>query len=265
MIELNITYEGNVPGLAEHRLSIGQFGVPLRHLLFAVRRAANNMLRDAADRGEAKSGRLAAEADQIDIQIRSVREGSTDLDTCIAVVDPHDDPQMALWPEGLAEDAVSRVLDAIEKESKGVPRNSRVREYLRTLPFGLTRQYYALRVDGELRREVEVLAVRLPTEVDELPQLIEVVGKVVGVGFEPGRNFVRVKSSDASSSEITLNATATQVDRALEIREADVRVLALEPTSRLLRIERETDHRARLDVDAFVFAKWRNVLERLAH
>ena len=61
----------------EHRLGIGSFAVPLRALLMAARRTANNMIREAVDRKGSEVGRFAAEADRIDIQIVTLDEGST--------------------------------------------------------------------------------------------------------------------------------------------------------------------------------------------
>jgi hypothetical protein len=263
MIELKITFDGEVPGIPEHRLSVASFGKPLRHLLMAVRRTSNNMLREATDRRQTDVGRLAGEADQIDVQISVVGDGSTALTNVIAVQVPPG--QISMWPEGLAEDAVNKVLNDIEKESRGTHRNSAARGYLRSLPPGLTRQDYYLVVDGEIKNEVHLGPLNLPIEMNTLPYLIEVEGKVIGVGFEPGRPFVRIKASDPSGSETTLFATREQVDSALELREGTVRALALvQDHKKLLRIQSRTEQRVRLNTDTYIFEKWRNLLGRLA-
>jgi len=97
----------------------------------------------------------------------------------------------------------------------------------------------------------------------ELPHLCEVVGNIVGVGFDPGRNEVRLKYADR---QLTLSATASQVDRALLLRHAEVRILAMisEPHSRLLRIQdAETEWSIPPREDA-VFKRWDGLLGRLA-
>ena len=264
MIELKIHWDGDVPGIAEQRLSLALFGPALRHLLMAVRRTASNIIREAHERKTTNAGRFLEEADSIDIQIAAITGGSTGMENVIAVQIPPD--QSLFWPEGLAEDAVDRVLADIDRESKGAYRNPRVRDYLHALPPGLTTQDYYLIVNGETKREVHLGSLNLPVELETLPYLVELEGRVIGVGFEPGRNFVRVKSSGASGSEMTFAATPEQVMGALEIREGDVRVLALihEPNKRLLRLQRRTDQRVRLNATEYIFEKWQGLLERLA-
>ena len=56
---------------------------------------------------------------------------------------------------------------------------------------------------------------------------MEVDGVVIGVGFEPGRHFVRLKAVDASGAEVTFQATRDQVEQALAHRDTRVRVLAI--------------------------------------
>ena len=99
--------------------------------------------------------------------------------------------------------------------------------------------------------------------ITELPHLAEVVGSVIGVGFEPGRNFVRIKGENG---EITLSASAESVNKALEMRASDVRALYVlqDDSQKLLHLDRPSEARQRLDVDEFVFRKWHSVLERLA-
>lgn len=263
MIELKISWDGSAPGLAEHRLSIGSFALPLRTLLIAARRTANNMIREAADRKESDVGRMANEADRIDIQIVELNEGST-APSCIVSVSEAPGQRMLFWPEGLAEDAIDRLLVDMECESRGIQRNRGVRDYFKQLPPGITKQDYVLKVNGSVRREVHIGAVSIASDLRESPYLIEVTGSVIGVGFEPGRHFVKLKGSDGS--EITLSATANQVDKALEHRSSNVRILALAGTGarKLLRLQPESESPVRLDVNTFVFQKWNHLMARLA-
>lgn len=264
MIDLEIRFDGNVPGLAEHRLSIGSFAKPLKLLLTAARRTANNMIRESGERKEAGVGRLLAEADQIDIQIASLSEGST-IPSCVVTAIPALSQQSNLYAETLAEDAIDRLLSHIERESEGIPRSKWVREYLRELPFGLTSQDYILRVDGIVKREVHVGLMSISSLLTETPYLKQIVGKVIGVGFEPGRHVVKIKSSDADGAETTLTATKKQVDTALEIRSSQVRIVAVVSagTQRLLRIQEARETPVKLQ-DSHIFVKWEELLGRLA-
>ncbi len=264
MIRLNIKWSGNVPGIAEHRLSVQHFGTPLRHLLMAVRRTANNILRQAYLRKESDLGRLASEADLIDLQIAGVYESSLGVGSIVDVQMPPG--QMPLMPEQLAGDALDRFLADMEKESNGVRRNNGARRFLLSLPPGLTSQEYRLYINDEERRVVTLGELSIPVSVDSLPFLLELTGDVIGVGFDPGRHVVRIKASDVSGSETTFQATAEQVNLALEYRDSPVRVLALSGmgTKRLLRIQRDDEPRVRLDRDDYVFKKWDPALAELA-
>lgn len=264
MIELRIRWDGPVQGLDEHRLSVGLFAVPLRRLLTAVRRTASNMLREAGHRRETETGRFAAEADQIDIEIASLIEGSGGIAGIVSVQVPPG--QMGLWPEGLAADAMDRVLLDIERESRGIRRSTRVRDYLESLPPVLTAQEYWLFVDGTEKQHITLGAISLTTELNAIPYLMELRGPVIGVGFAPGPSFVRVKASE-DGSEVTFACEKEHVESALELHaQGEVRVLGLvrDGNKRLLRIQAVNEPRVRLDEKTWIFERWNGVLARLA-
>jgi hypothetical protein len=263
MVELRIKWDGPLPGLSEHRLSVAAFAIPLRKLLTAIRRTANNMLREADQRKATDVGRFAAEADRIDLQIASVLEGSSGVQSVVSVEIPPG--QMGFWPEGLAEDAVDRLLSDIDRESRGIRRNSRARNYLEALPPALTSQDYWLYVDGDERRHVHLSSVALPTDLNSVPFLVEFVGRVISVGFPPGRSFVRIQTLK-DGSEVTFSCSQDEVSAALELHAGDVRVMGLvrDDVKRLLRIQAVHQPRVKLDEKSWVFDSWHSVLERLA-
>ena len=53
---LEIQYDGTVPGLNEHRLSLSAFGPSLNALLRAIRRIATNMVGDALGQADVSKG-----------------------------------------------------------------------------------------------------------------------------------------------------------------------------------------------------------------
>ena len=262
-VELKIKWDGDVVGLAEHRLSIGAFGLPLYKLLMAIRRAASNIVRDAVDMREVSVGRFASDADRIDIEIQSLVTGSSGIQGLVEMQYPPPGMQIPFPFDKLPEQATDRILDAIDKEIRGTLSNKGVRSYLESLPHGITKQEYAMSVDGEVKRLVSFGIPSLPEPITELPHLAEMLGKVIGVGFEPGRNWVRIQGD---TGEVTLNAEAASVDIALEMRNSDVRALYVSSGDhrRLLRMTRPDEPRKRLDVDKVVFRKWHSVLEALA-
>jgi len=260
MIQLKIKWDGPVDGLEHHRLSVALFGRPLQLLLAAVRRTATNKLRQARSHTRAEVGRFRAEAEHIDIQIEKIVEASTGIEGVVTVRVP--EGQQLFWPEGLAEEAIEESLIDLEKESRGIQRNGPIRRYLRSLPQTLTSQDYWLTVNGAAKK-FHIGEVDIGKEWEPAPHLIEVRGQIIGVGFEPGRPFVRIKQDD---SEVSLWSNTANVDVALQSRGREVRALAVVRTSgkHLLRIQLETAEPVRLNEDEWVFGKWSNVLARLA-
>jgi hypothetical protein len=130
--QLRIRFDGEVPGLAEHRLSLAGFGKPLAVLLQALRRIATQMAGNAEGAELPKrGGRFANLAKQLDIEITSIEGNSSGIDAVITFAFPPDEFPLLL---DLGDRATIELLDSIDSESKGVPRNWAVRNYLTSLP-----------------------------------------------------------------------------------------------------------------------------------
>ncbi len=265
MIQLEITWGGTVNGLSEHRLSVAAFGEPLKLLLSAIRRKANSKLREAADRRDVDVGRFKAEARKIDIEIESITHGSGGISSVVTVEAPVSG-QHSLWPDGLAEDSLKDVLGDIESEGRGNRRNRAVRAYLAALDPRVTAQDYTASVNGTVLARVHLGTFIISGELSDVPYIVEPRGRIVGLGFEPGRPFIRIKTADVNQSETTFAATQGQVDEALELRDREVRVLSVVSAlgKKVLRIQASEDPPVRLDENAYIFEKWSVVLERLA-
>jgi hypothetical protein len=264
-IELKISWSGQAPGVPEHRLSIGGFGPALSELLRAYRRIASNMMRVAA---YAESGRLKELANRLDIEIETVA-GTNPLElTTVCTFDAPRDLQPPLFIDDIPERASKELLDSILDESKGRPRNSAVRSYLGKLPVGLARQTYELHDNGNILHEpviIEDVNLVTPT-IGGLPYLIEFEGNIVGVGFDPGINRVRVK---AEEDTLNLNASAELVETALNLRGIAVRGIAVrhKETTRLLRLSPLNAEPFTFDDqtrDQYVFQRWNDLLTKLA-
>ena len=262
-VELKIKWEGSVAGLAEHRLSVGSFGLPLHYLLMAIRRRASNIIRNAVDMGAVTVGRLPSAADRIDIEVQSLLASSGGIQSLVQMQQPELGVQIPMMFVDLPEQATDQTLEAIDKERRGVLSDAGVRKYLELLPQSITSQEYTLTADGELKRKVSFGQFKLPEIITELPYLTDTVGKVIGVGFEPGRNFVRIRGLDG---EVTMRSDPEAVNSALEIRDTDVRIMYVGTGDqrRLLRLDDPSKPRPSLDVDEFVFKKWASVIKILA-
>lgn len=256
--QLEIIWTGPLQSLVEHRVSLSAFADPLSNLLAAARRIASNMVGDALE--PASVGRLAKEAHQVDIEISGVIGNSAGVATVMTF--QSENTQQPLFND-MPENVGLALLEAIEQEAKGNLKNSGVRRYLQSLPTLLTHQSYKLHENGRSIKFVEIGTMNLPEAPIDLPYLSEITGRIVGVGFEPGKPEIRVKSDDA---QVTISATPKQVDKALEYRNSEVHVLFLKHgiKSRLMTLRDTSMPRIHGSTDEFIFKKWNTLLMRLA-
>lgn len=251
--KLEIVWDGNVPGLAEHRLSLDAFGPALKALLAAIRRIASELELQADNR----RGRLAREASQLDVQFETITVNSPVR--AIARVVPLVEPARPLIDD-LPDLAVDRFLDGLRRESSRVPSHYQVRRFLKSLPAGLTQQSYVhTRSDGQINK-VEIGEIRLP-ELRKSAYLVDVHGLVAGAGFETGRGEVKLRSG---GDLVAFAASDEQVEQALSDRRQLVHAVGvyLDDKRRLLAINpRRLSESERA---AYVLGKWGGLLSRLA-
>ncbi|HBL27605.1 MAG TPA: hypothetical protein DD490_12275 [Acidobacteria bacterium] len=256
---LEILWDGRVPGMAEHRLSLTAFGQALLNLLIAYRRIASNMLVEA----DSATGRLAKAAKLIDLELVEIKEGSAGI-AAACVLHPPPGANMELF-NTLPGRAADALLTDIEAEARGEFRNVAVRNYLRALPEGITGQKYTFSENGH-RREIAFGSMNLPEGPTEMPVLQERTYAVVGVGFDPGESFVRLKGAEET---VTCEATPQQVAKALDLRFASVRAMIVRHggRKRLVRIRRAGEDLWPLtpnQEENLLFGKWNQLLEKLA-
>ena len=257
---IRIVFDGTVSGLSDHRLSLGVFSEPLSNLLKALRRIATTGIYEAIGKNPSKVGRFPDMIRQLDIELFSIVPGSGGIEGQIAINTP---PGETLPMFDIVEWSGIQLLDAIDEERRGNLRNEQVRKYLKSLPSGLTHQGYSLRRNGEVIRSIEFGDVDLPSEVYGLPHLIEILGKVTGVGFEPGKNQVRFMTEQG---EMTIDSTSEHVNYALKNRAHPVRALILiqQGIRRLLSIQMEKEELRKLDTKSFIYERWNGLLQKLA-
>lgn len=261
--EIKIVWDGNVSGLAEHRLSIGAFGGPLEELLSALRRIATQIMSTAAEGEYPQTGRFTRAAKQLDIEITGLVEGSGGI-AAVVSFNENADQTMRLFPD-LPSRAAMELLDSIEKESQGRPTNGAVRRYLRALPGELRKQEYRLYDGGRELKRVDIGDLHLTDLPPELPVLHQFEGDIVGVGFEPGRTEVKIKTTTTTA----ITATTEEVEKALAYRGEKVRTIAVRTGSRtrMISIKRAVDPKFQFDdtaVEEHIFKRWDGLLRRLA-
>lgn len=257
--ELKIRWDGDVPGLAEHRLSLSAFAQPLALLLNALRRIATQMVNTAA---EPESGRFANVARWIDIELVKISEGSSGPDALVVFHNPPN--ELPLWQE-IPTRATIEMLEALELESQGQIRNAAVRRYLKSLPREVHKQVYEY-TNAAAHKRVEIGDIKISDLPPELPFLRQTEGDIVGVGFEPGKTEVRIKTDNI---QLPLGATPEAVEQALKLRHERVRVISVHAATRarLVAMRRAADPAYKFDADAamkHIFDRWGNVLRQLA-
>lgn len=261
--EIRIRWDGDAPGVEQHRLSLSAFGDALPLLLAALRRIATRMVTAAVEPERPAKGRFADLARSLDIEITNIEGNSTGFNGLVTFAIPPD--ELPLFAD-LPDRAVMELLDSIDRESRGQPSNWPVRQYLNALPEGIHKQTYEFHENGTVRKRVEIGDVKLMEIPAEFPFLREVEGSIIGVGFDPGKTEVRIRGESASAN---FDANEEQVEAALAIRHNPVRTIGIQAGkhSRLLRIQKATEPRFAVTADAIeehIFKRWSGVFARLA-
>ena len=266
-IKLKITWDGDVPGLKEQRLSLAAFAEPLSLLVKALRRTASGIIAQAQDDPSygARGGSHRQDALRLDLAIEGLSEGSTVVNLDCLAAPPPPGVVLQLWDD-LPRLAADRLLSDIFDEAKSHPRSSSARKFLRSLPIGLTAQKYTLYDGGALVREVAFGHAEVADVPNELPSLVQAEGDVVGVGFPPGDLYVELR---IGQRRITCSATAEQVDLAIALRSHRVLAMVLDgdPKPRLLWLRDAAKPLVIPDParrTQLIAERWNDALDRLA-
>jgi hypothetical protein len=263
---LKIIWDGEVKGLNEHRLSVDAFGQTIVRLLPLLRRIASGIVTKALETERTLKGRYAEAARGIDIELAGIEQNCSGISAIVTY-----DPPFPFQPNLLGDlDARAAIefCESVEWESKGVPKDSNVRDWLQALPAGIRYQKYSVEDEsgGPLREPVEITDVHLAETPAMLPCLVRFSGQVIALGVEPGKSEIRLRKADGHT--VSLSATNDQVLAAWNLRETRVRVLAVLTAERkLLTIEQDDAPEFVVTdglVQEHVFQKWDEVLRRLA-
>jgi hypothetical protein len=219
-------YDGPEPGLADHRLSVGSFAEPLKLLLSALQRTASGILTSALGDPEygGRGGSLAREAGLLDIELIDIGQAcAAPRFVVVARRDPRE-AQGRLALDDLPARAAETLVRDLKAESQGKLQNAAARRYLGAMPTTVTRQKYAVFLDGTLLIEAEFGTPALAQLPNEGPALLQEIGQVVAVGFEPGASFVTIKFGEKTTK---CSASAATVERALDLRGDEVMAVVL--------------------------------------
>lgn len=264
--KITIRFDGTTQGLSEGRLSLGKFLPALEELLTALRRIGSNIVVAATEQSErgSKGGRLAKDAAVLDLEIESVSHNCLTIEM-VSTAHPRPGENQLLFND-LPELAGEELLASLDAESKGKMRNARVREYFAALPAGISKQRYALQVDGQERRTVEITDIKASIETGTLPGLREFVTKLEGVIF--AKPQLRLRESGGNAQ--WYSASAEQIETVLAHRGVSMRVLVVFGAATIPKILRLSVGDAALEPASHevrrrrLFRDWSGVLKRLA-
>ncbi|WP_441291868.1 hypothetical protein ACSRUE_16745 [Sorangium sp. KYC3313] len=224
-VKLKVTFDGDEPGLAQHRLSLSSFGESLKLLLSALQRTASGILASALDDTEygTKGGRLAAEAKLLDLELASIEQGSA-APTFVCVARPGSQLHLQSF-DTFGEQTVQRLVQDLDAERQGRPANASVRRYLRSLPAGVRAQRYTAWTNGTVLADVQFGELSLLEVPAQGARLVKLLGRILSVGFDPGASYITLKTS---SRTVRCSASSEQVERALPLRHKDVAAAVLD-------------------------------------
>lgn len=217
-VELEIRFDGDTPGLAEHRLSLSHFMPALGKLLIAVRRMADVVAR--GDSAQERRRGYGSVGSAIDLQLATLQDGC--VRTGFTIVLPMPDENARFDASRVAQEAVTRFVASIATEASGRSAASpSIRQFLNALPSGLRVQEYEARANGSVLGTAKLGPPANVGENRPLPAVREFRGRIVGARFDPHHGRVRIKDL---STGVTYTCRAVQelVDKAVELRRETV-------------------------------------------
>ncbi|MEM6457225.1 MAG: hypothetical protein AAF772_19205 [Acidobacteriota bacterium] len=263
--KIKILWDGDVPGLDEHRVSLTQFAPAIAQLVKLYRHLVKETVRGEPQQSDPR-GRPSKEVAWFDLQLESVESGSVGV-SLVSVANPP-----ANWLPGLLDQDQSRIseqfMDALDAGASGTSTVPAADRYYRTLPNGVKTQYVEWSKGGDVVRHLNIDVQRTGQDEQEkpLPFVFEFLGEVVAVGVEPGKEYVVVRQ-DGKQKRCT--ATAEQSERAYELRRELVKGTAVSVSgkNRLLDIGLPHETFRPLtpeEKEEEIFVRWHGLLERLS-
>lgn len=267
-IVLKIVLEGSGPGLEAGRLSLSAFHNAFRDLLRAYRGIATSIIlaADSDDVNVRAQGRKPRLAEHMDLEIDSITHQSPSAIRLVcAVPEVRSNQTNELFATDVVRRTARELLESVDAEAVGRPRNKYIRRYLAALPSGTTRQVYEVYEGGMLVRALSVTSVNLPSPTLVGAGIVRFDGRVVGVHFPPDAGEVRILVGD---DIIALKASDKLVEQAIALRNVPVSGVGTNKGGKftLLWI-RQTDTGERLPKEArnrLYGDRWAGVLKLLA-
>jgi hypothetical protein len=266
-IFLNIVLEGTGAGLEEGRIGLSYFNKSFKELLIAYRGIAAMLISSAQydinARGQGRRPRLA---EQMDLEIDAITHHSP---AAIRLICTTPKVSVNATNELFAKDVIRRsaieLIDSVDAEARGFPRNKYVRRFLEELPTGTKKQHWQLYEDGKLLRTIDVQSVHLPKVELASAGIVRVEGRVSGIYFPPA---CEIRITDGDGIHSWFKATEEQIDNGISLRNDLVTAVGVHRHSRLMLLwmrKKELVKRYEPDqLDSYFAKRWSGVLKRLA-
>lgn len=258
-VQLVVRWDGDVPGLAAHRLDLDSFLDAIVKLNKALKWVASSMVAEADDpdygiRGGRKKGR----ARELKVQWSSLEDGCVTSRFDVAMSGQQD------AFEDLPRRTVTRFIEHVKAEAAGRPHSGVVRRYLQALPSQGLVQTYSATVDGREVARADLGTLRLAAPPPPPPTLRRGRAEIIGAYFEPGQPALVLRTEGHVER---LTATEALVERGLSLRDQPVRFVALGVPGGADRLIRLAPSGAALPdpgaTNRHIAHRWRAVLDRL--
>jgi len=252
-VEVVIEFDGKTPGINSKTLSLQEFGRSLKPLLSAVRGSAARLILD-----EVPPKRIGHVAEVVDLRLSDIDEGSLKLTFIIAVT-----AASQFFGTNDEKEIAAAFLKDVKAYSSGLLEDTRMRNYMETLPRGVSHVYRGYDNGEEIDTAV-VGAEVVKTKAQ--PSLRVVDCKVDAVRVKEGKEKVAFK--DAEGEAIHCVASAPLIEKAFALRHDPVSATILfKPNGNvLIAVRRSGSFVPKSDAErlAYTLKTWDGTLRRLA-
>lgn len=269
-LSIKIVLEGTQGGLAHGRLGIFAFSESFLDLVRGYKDIATRLILSARDdpefnkeRGQGRKPRLA---ELMDLEIDSITHSSPP-EVCLICPVPEADRLRSneLFAEDLVRRTAGELVDSVEAEAAGLPRNKYVRRCLSKMPAGTYRQSWKLYEGSKVVKEISFGSPKLQQLELASSGFISAEGRVSGLHFSPNWE---IRISQIDDSQILFKGTEEQIEQALILRNEPVIALGVSRGGKqtLLWIRAKAARRefSREQRNLHFSKRWDAVLKRLA-
>jgi len=267
LVEFDLRFDGNAPGLSDHALSLSEFLEPLVLLMKAFKRAADSLSPEhGASRPEGlrRYGKLGK---GLDLKLVKIEDGCVRLKFACEYI--------GVEPQGdlnVAEYATERIVEQLAAFGKpdaiDVPVSNSIKRFINSIPPTVIVQEYEGRVNGRVLGKASIGKLERETvRTKVLPRIELITGTISSVTFDASKEQVKIKTEERDSIRCLANAALVDVAVSLRNEKIAAQILSRKDSNLLLRLTKVSEPFKVIgpnDRSAHLFHRWGTLLSRLA-